>query len=537
MRFVRPKSIGRLHCCGTRQEFRLILPLAAFVLLPLASGAAVGMAQAAPGGTVDFSAVLPPQKPALEVGAPSVLPAPKPQKFAESSDESQNESALTARDLDRPVVDPAALPLPAESSKPAIVSGAADIIKLAYGPQNEAPQQTDVAEPAELREEVVEVGSGDTLIGLLQRAGIGTGEAYGAVNALQAVFSPRGLRPGQQIELALELQENSNGEAKSRLAGLSLRASIEEDVQLRRDADGEFVAESVARPLARGIDGAAGTIRSSLFVDGESLDVPPAVMLEMIRALSYAVDFQRDLRNGDAFEIVYETLSDAEGSLARSGALLFASVEVRNARLEMYRHESADGTVDYFDSDGESLRRLLMRTPIDGARLSSGFGMRKHPVLGYSRMHRGVDFAAPPGTPIYAAGNGVVEVAGRNGGYGNYVRIRHNGDYKTVYAHLSRFASPTRRGNRVSQGQVIGYVGSTGTATGPHLHYEVMVNGEQVNPRSLDLPTGQRLEGEERARFKQTMAEMDAARDGLAVDTRVAQAAQVRPAGMDDESR
>lgn len=517
MRLALSQSTARQRCCAGRRGFRLIFPLAAFVLLPLATGSLGEAARANPAPTADFGVILPPEKPALEVGAPSVLPAPKPQQAAESGDDST-------------------LP-PMEESKPAVLSGAAHILSLTSAPRIEAPEPGGVQEPVEILDEVMEVGSGDTLIGLLQRAGVGASEAYGAVNALQDVYSPRALRPGQQIEIALQTQENGDGEAETRLAGLSLRASIEQDVRLRRDAGGGFVAESVARPLARGLDGAAGTIRNSLFVDGESLDVPPAVMLKMIRALSYAVDFQRDIRGGDRFELIYETLNNKDGSLARSGDLLYASVEVRDRRLEMYRHESADGTVDYFDSDGESLRRLLMRTPIDGARLSSGYGMRKHPVLGYSRMHRGVDFAAPTGTPIYAAGNGVIELAGRNGGYGNYIRIRHNGGYKTAYAHLNRLASPARRGNRVSQGQVIGYVGTTGTSTGAHLHYEVMVNGQQVNPRSLDLPTGHRLDGEERRRFERTMARINKARNELATEIRIAQADEIQPAASQEGSQ
>ena len=169
--------------------------------------------------------------------------------------------------------------------------------------------------------------------------------------------------------------------------------------------------------------------------------------------------------------------------------------------FRLYRHETSDGEVDYFDAKGRSSRKALIMTPIDGARISSGFGRRKHPILGYTKMHRGTDFAAPSGTPVYAAGNGVVEKAGRNGGYGQYIRIRHNGTYKTAYAHLSGYARGITSGARVKQGEVIGYVGTTGRSTGPHLHYEVLLENKQINPKKLNLPSGRTLTGKELARF------------------------------------
>jgi len=191
---------------------------------------------------------------------------------------------------------------------------------------------------------------------------------------------------------------------------------------------------------------------------------------------------------------------------------------LRDHRIEVYRFTPSDGRTDYFKPNGESIRRALLRTPIDGARISSGFGMRKHPILGYSRMHKGIDFAAPTGTPIFAAGDGVITQIGRNGGYGNYIRIRHNSRYSTAYAHISRFAKGIRKGSRVRQGQVIAYVGSTGRSTGPHLHYEVLVEGKQTNPRSIKLPTGQILEGEDLKAFQAAKTEIDRLRNGLRHD-------------------
>lgn len=375
------------------------------------------------------------------------------------------------------------------------------------------------------RERTVSVAPGDTLMGLLQEAGVAAGDAYQAVDALKDVYSPRDIRPGQEIRLALiDDPAASDRDEVARLESLRLRASVEQDVAVTQDGNGGYVAATAERDLVAGTAGAAGEINSSLFADGQSLDIPVPVILEMIRNFSYAIDFQRDLQAGDKFAVLYETLSEADGRFAKAGPLKYAAMERNGELLEMYRHETSDGEIDYFDPEGESVRRLLMRTPIDGARVSSGYGMREHPILGYSRMHPGVDFAAPTGTPIYAAGNGEVEYAGWNGGYGKYVRIRHRDPYKTVYAHLSRFADGVEPGARVQQGEVIGYVGTTGQSTGPHLHYEVMVAGEQVNPQGLDIPTGRTLEGAELARFRERMADIDRLRKESVDSTRIAEA-------------
>ena len=192
---------------------------------------------------------------------------------------------------------------------------------------------------------------------------------------------------------------------------------------------------------------------------------------------------------------------DGDGKVLRPGNILYAAMTLGGTKTALYRYAD-DGFVDYFDSAGRSARKALLRTPIDGARLSSSFGMRKHPVMGYSRMHKGIDFAAGKGTPIYAAGDGIVERASRFGNFGNYIRLRHNSDYATAYGHLSRYAKGIHPGKRVKQGQVIGYVGSTGRSTGPHLHYEVLYNGKQVNPLSVKLPTGTKLAGKALAGFK-----------------------------------
>ena len=245
-------------------------------------------------------------------------------------------------------------------------------------------------------------------------------------------------------------------------------------------------------------------------------------MSEVIKAFSYDVDVQRDIQPGDLYGVVYERFEDEDGNLARTGDVLFASMTLSGKAIGIYRYTDRDGFTDYYDQDGHSLRKALLKTPIDGARISSGFGMRKHPILGYSKMHKGIDFAAPSGTPIYAAGNGTIVKIGRNGGYGNYVKIKHANGYATAYAHLSKFAKGLKNGSKVKQGDVIAYVGSTGRATGPHLHYEVMVSGSQVNPKDVKLPTGTTLTGKELALFETRRNEIDKLREDLSHAVQVA---------------
>lgn len=351
----------------------------------------------------------------------------------------------------------------------------------------------------------VRVGNGDTLTGVLVRAGIERRQAVAAIAALDDHFDPRRVRPGQQITIIVGPQ--ADGVTVGRFLGLDLAPDYSRRISVRRDDDGGFSSTVGKLSLRRSLARSADTIRHSLFVDGTRAGIPAPVLVEMIRAYSWDVDFQRDVRRGDGFEVLYERHHDRRGEVVHNGRILFATLTLRGVRHAIYLHTTGDGVSDYFDDKGHSARKALMRTPIDGARLSSGFGRRKHPILGYNKMHRGLDFAAPRGTPIYAAGDGTVTAAGRNGGFGNYVRIRHNARYSTAYAHMTRIA--TRKGRRVKQGQVIGYVGSTGSSTGPHLHYEILTDGRQVNPLKVKMPSGRRLKGDELARFQVTMADTD----------------------------
>ena len=372
----------------------------------------------------------------------------------------------------------------------------------------------------------VEVRRGDTLMKLLVDAGIARPEAHQAINALREVYSPRALKPGQSIHLILDPPDDGRGAPGPRLAALNLRPDLERDIHVERSAvtDG-FSARAVARPLSRELTAAAGLIDSSLFVAGKSAGVPPAILAELIRAFSYDVNFQREIQPGDRFSVIYESYYDRSGQLAKTGPLLTAKMILSGKPLEVFRFTSADGDTDYYDATGKSVRKALLRTPVDGARISSRFGMRRHPVQGYSKMHRGVDFAAPSGTPIYAAGSGVVERAGRFGAYGKYLRIKHKSGYKTAYAHMSRIAKAMRSGIRVAQGQVVGYVGSTGRSTGPHLHYEVLMGDQQINPLKVKLAAGEQLKGDDLVVFGLARVDLDYSRRVLLGELQVAHSA------------
>ncbi len=357
----------------------------------------------------------------------------------------------------------------------------------------------------------LEVSRGDTLMEMLVRAGIPRAEAHEAIRRLARRFDPRDLKPGQA--LLVELLPAADGAV--RLASLALDVDFARRLRLERTGEG-FALEDVALPVVRRPRLATGVIEDSLYLAGKGRGVPDRVLMELVRLLSWDVDFQRDLQPGDRFELLWEELERADGGDRRVGEVLYGRLEVAGRTVAFYRFEREDGRVGYYGPDGRSLRKALLRTPVDGARISSRFGKRRHPILGYTRMHKGVDFAAPRGTPIYAAGDGVVTYAGRKGSFGVYARIRHNGRYVTAYAHMARLARGIRRGVRVRQGQVIGYVGSTGRSTGPHLHFEVLVNGRQVNPLKIRQPSSERLAGRELERFRRTMAAIDALRTRLA---------------------
>ena len=330
---------------------------------------------------------------------------------------------------------------------------------------------------------------GSTLMEALVGTGGKRSDAHQAIQSFRELFDPRRLRAGQSVAVTLI----NAGDDAADIGSVSLTLSADSRLDVVRLEDGRFVSGFVVRELVLDHRRVEGTIQSSLYDAVLATGVPHGVLMDLIRVYSFDIDFQRDIQRGDRFEILYEMFVDDTGASVKPGDILFARMMVSDTDKPLYRFETANGRVDYFDANGKSSRKALMRTPIDGARLSSRFGMRKHPILRYTKMHKGLDFAAPRGTPIYAAGDGVIERASRHGAYGKYIRIRHNSEYATAYAHMSGFAKGMYPGKRVQQGQTIGYVGTTGRSTGPHLHYEVLRGHRQVNPLSVKLPTGATL--------------------------------------------
>jgi len=352
-----------------------------------------------------------------------------------------------------------------------------------------------------------QVVSGDTLSAVLARAGVAAEEASRAVQALRQVYDPRTLRDGDTVSISLapDITEPSPG----RLLGIQLVKSFDRIAGVGRTLDGGFSSYEILKPLKLERARGKGAISASLFVDGVEAGVPVKSMAAFIRLFSFDVDFQRDIHPGDTFDILFDRYVDRDGATAHAGDILYASLTIGKRRITLYRHEFPNGQVKYFNEKGRSNKKALLRTPIDGARISSGFGRRRHPILGYSKMHTGVDFAAPTGTPIRAAGDGVVKRAGWNGGYGRYVRIKHDGVYDTAYAHMRRIAKGVKPGARIRQGQIIGYVGTSGRSTGPHLHYEILKSGRHVNPRRVRFQSAEALKGEELARFRRFRDSID----------------------------
>lgn len=357
----------------------------------------------------------------------------------------------------------------------------------------------------------VAVGKGDTLMDLLVRNNVPRTEAHEAIAALSKIYDPRDLSVGREITVFFH---QDPGIAERKFSGLSIEKDVVNTVIVNRADDGSYKADQEEKEIRREMKAFRGKIDSSLYVSAKAQNVPDAVILDLIKMYSWNVDFQRDIQGGDTFEVMYEEYTTEDGkTVPGKGNILYAMLDLSGNAMPFYRFEDSTGDVDYFDENGKSAKRPLMKTPIDGARLSSGFGMRRHPVLGYSKMHKGADFAAPRGTPIYAAGDGTIVKLGKFSSYGNYVRIRHRSGLDTAYAHMNGYKAGLKSGSRVKQGQIIGYVGTTGRSTGPHLHYEVIVSGKPVNPNSIKLPTGKALAGKDLKAFKSSVTQMAKAFD------------------------
>lgn len=368
-------------------------------------------------------------------------------------------------------------------------------------------ETVDAGDPADVTgvSRKIAVGRGDTLMKMLVNAGVERGESQEIVTALNRLYDPRKMQLGQEMMLTFTREDDG-----MKIASLAFAPSVERNVAVKRTADGDFKAEQVLVPLQQVRAKASGTIDDSLFMAARRAGVPMPVLSEFIKLFSYDVDFQREIKVGDKFEVMFDRKVDPSGKAAKEGDILYASMTLSGQSLRYWRYSPSDSKEpEYFNEKGQSIRKALLRTPIDGARLTSGFGMRSHPILGYTTQHQGVDFGAPIGTPIQAAGDGTVEMAGWNGAYGKYVRVKHNGTFATAYAHMSTFAADLKPGQRVRQGQIIGYVGTTGRSTGPHLHYEVHRDGRQIDPLSVRFPTGRALEGKELHRFRDAIRAAD----------------------------
>lgn len=382
----------------------------------------------------------------------------------------------------------------------------------------------------------LQLRSGDTLIETLTDAGAPTRDAYRALTALGKLINLKRLQVGQEIDLHLETRQDwAEAPPLVRLAQLSVRSDFDKRIIVSTDTTDRkagYTAVASSIPTLKLAAFGEGIIDDSLFLAAERADVPVEIIIELIRMFSFSVDFQREIWPGDSFAVYYERdtiIGDVETeNYIKEGNILFARLTLRGKEHSLYRFGPENGAgkdarVDYFDDIGKSARRALMKTPIDGARLSSRYGRRKHPVLGYVRNHPGVDFSTGrSGTPIYAAGDGVIQRASKYSTYGNYVRIRHNSTYETAYAHLSKYGRGIKKGVRVKQGQVIGYTGATGRVTGPHLHYEVYVNGSRVNPTTLKLPTGRTLKKNEFSAFALSRESADEAIASLRNAQRIA---------------
>ena len=308
---------------------------------------------------------------------------------------------------------------------------------------------------------------------------------------------------GRKLSLIYKkLEDNSNT-----VVNVTYPLSNTRSIEIRNTQNNFIVKENILQLYKKEVV-ARNIITNNLYSSAVNVDIEPNIIIEFARIYGFEVDFQRDIRKGDWFEILYEKFVDDNGKVRDTGKIIYASMFVNGEEINLYNFKHKNDE-EYYNIKGKSITKSLMKTPINGARLSSSFGMRKHPILGYNKMHKGTDFAAPSGTPIMASGSGTVTRARWCGGGGNCVKIKHNSTYETIYAHMKSFAKGVREGRKVKQGQIIGYVGSTGMSTGPHLHYEVVVNGKKVNSQRLKLPSGKVLKGDVREKFELERIKID----------------------------
>lgn len=351
------------------------------------------------------------------------------------------------------------------------------------------------------QEKTIEILKGDTLSEALSDAGITQAESRAIVAEISHHISMKSVKVGQKLAVTLDPAETESG---YQFASLTFSPDPLRTIDVFRDEDGDIKSTVDSKQIAKKTEARQIDITGSVYADADKADLPDRITANTISLFSYAVDFQRDVKAGDKMQVMYDSYRTDDGYLAKTGDIIFARMMLGDKEYAFYRYQALDGQVDYYTADGRSIRKSagLMKTPVAFGRMSSGFGMRRHPILGYSKMHKGVDFAAPTGTKIYASGDGVIERAAPFSSFGNYIKIRHSSKLETAYAHLSRFAPGITPGTKVKQGQLIGYVGTTGRSTGAHLHYEVIVNGVQVNPGSVKVAVDNALQGKDLQRFK-----------------------------------
>ena len=336
--------------------------------------------------------------------------------------------------------------------------------------------------------EYYELEEGDTFISTLKKTNLNEREIDQLIIAAEDSMETSKLRIGTRIEIISELIKE-----KRIVKEVVIYPDSEEKISVLR-IDDKFTVSRDVKTLYSELVFHEVDIDNSIYSSLKNINVPDNIIMSFVQLFSFDIDFQRDIRNKNQIKILFEQFKDKDDDLIKTGSIFFAEIVLTKDRYELYKFED-NNYIEYFNSDGQSATKALMKTPINGARLSSAYGMRKHPILGYNKKHMGVDFAAPTGTPIMAAGTGHIEYVGTNGGAGKYIRIKHLNGYKTSYSHLSSYASGMQKNVRVKQGQTIGYVGSTGLSTGPHLHYEVIFNGEKINPMKMKLPSGKKLKG------------------------------------------
>ena len=357
-------------------------------------------------------------------------------------------------------------------------------------------------------EKELTVSKGDTFISLISSLGLDYNQAHALYSKFKKIYDPASLRIGQKI--IVSLTEDIQTHEMLSLDSIVIEPKSGQRYILERNDQNEYIAKAEKDELLEEINNASGTIQGSLSVSMRKQGVPGKIVAKFSNIFGQSVDFRRDVHSGDKFEVIYENHITPSGEVIKTGNILYAGLVLRKTRIELYRFADKNGNVDYYNEKGLAMKRTLHRKPLafQRARISSPFGKRRHPILKRTIVHWGVDYAAPSGTAIYAGGDGVVQVAKYNGGYGNYIKIRHNSEYSTAYGHMKSFAKGIRPGVRVKQGQVIGYVGSTGRSTGPHLHYEVVQNGRRVNPLKIKAAAGENLAGNNLTKFKQQVAEL-----------------------------